>query len=74
MTQKRILVVDDEVAIQDVVKAYLQKEGFLVDTASSGREALEKVVQQGPDLIVLDLMLPDPVWGRGYKFGGIPDV
>lgn len=59
MSAKRILVVDDESAILDVVQAYLDKEGFQVFTSTSGREALEKAAQLHPDLIILDLMLPD---------------
>lgn len=59
MNQKRILVVDDEPAILDVVRAYLEKEGFQVATATTGREALERTQQWRPHLIILDLMLPD---------------
>lgn len=59
MAAKRILLVDDEPRILDVVRAYLEKEGFQVDAAASGREAIEKSAHIAPDLIVLDLMLPD---------------
>ncbi len=58
MTVNNILVVDDEKQIVDIVKAYLQKEGFRVIIAHDGRSALELVQRQPPDLIVLDLMLP----------------
>ncbi len=55
----RILVVDDEPYITDVVNAALRFEGFLSDEASTGAQALEKA-RAGPyDLIVLDVMLPD---------------
>ncbi|MCC5896057.1 MAG: response regulator transcription factor [Alkalibacterium sp.] len=55
---KKILVVDDEKPISDIVKFNLEKEGFEVVTAYDGEEAIEKVEQENPDLIVLDLMLP----------------
>ena len=56
---ERILVVDDEASIQEVVRGYLEREGFIVYTASDGREALELAERKQPQLIVLDLMLPD---------------
>ena len=56
---KRILVVDDEHSIVDAVATALRYEGFEVDEAYSGRAALESVLQNEPDLVVLDWMLPD---------------
>ena len=56
---ERILVVDDEASIQETVRAYLERDGFIVYTASDGREALDLVARKQPQLIVLDLMLPD---------------
>jgi two-component system, OmpR family, response regulator len=56
---QRILVVDDEPSIVDAVATALRYEGFEVDEASSGRDALEAVTRHEPDLIVLDWMLPD---------------
>ncbi len=56
---KRILVVDDEKKIVEIVKAYLEREGFKVTTAFDGRAALDSARRQHPDLIVLDLMLPE---------------
>ncbi|OJF97168.1 response regulator YycF [Alkalibacterium sp. 20] len=55
---KKILVVDDEKPISDIVKFNLEKEGFEVVTAFDGEEALQKVEEENPDLIILDLMLP----------------
>lgn len=55
---KKILVVDDEKPISDIVKFNLTKEGYEVFTAYDGEEALEKVTEVEPDLILLDLMLP----------------
>ncbi|MFD1319073.1 response regulator YycF [Loigolactobacillus zhaoyuanensis] len=55
---KKILVVDDEKPISDIVKFNLTKEGYEVITAYDGEEALAKVTEVDPDLIILDLMLP----------------
>lgn len=55
---KKILVVDDEKPISDIVKFNLTKEGYEVITAYDGEEALEKVNEIEPDLVLLDLMLP----------------
>ncbi|KRL96769.1 response regulator YycF [Liquorilactobacillus satsumensis] len=55
---KKILVVDDEKPISDIVKFNLTKEGFDVYTAYDGQEALDQVEEVVPDLILLDIMLP----------------
>ncbi|MDH6363569.1 two-component system response regulator VicR [Enterococcus sp. PF1-24] len=55
---KKILVVDDEKPISDIVKFNLTKEGYEVHTAYDGEEALAMVEEVVPDLILLDLMLP----------------
>ena len=55
---KKILVVDDEKPISDIIKFNLTKEGFDVETAYDGEEAVEKVEEYNPDLMILDLMLP----------------
>lgn len=55
---KKILVVDDEKPISDIIKFNLVKEGYEVETAFDGEEALKKVYQYQPDLILLDVMLP----------------
>lgn len=55
----RILVVDDDQKIVRLVKAYLEKAGFQVLTAYDGETALHIVRRERPDLVVLDLMLPD---------------
>lgn len=54
-----ILSVDDEPDVTDLVKFHLSKAGFDVVTAATGREALDQVRAVKPDLILLDLMLPD---------------
>ena len=55
----RILVVDDEPDLLELVRFNLSQAGFRVETAASGREALEQLRRSPPDLMVLDLMLPD---------------
>ncbi len=59
MSSKRVLVVDDEPHIVELVKLYLTNDGFGVDAAYSGTEALDKFRSNRPDLVVLDLMLPE---------------
>lgn len=56
---KKILVVDDEKKIVEILKAYLEKEGYSVIAAYDGREALDSTWRELPDLIILDLMLPE---------------
>ncbi|RXJ02813.1 DNA-binding response regulator [Anaerobacillus alkaliphilus] len=56
--EKKILVVDDEQPIADILKFSLEKEGFTVECAHDGEEAIKKVIQLVPDLILLDIMLP----------------
>jgi two-component system OmpR family response regulator len=56
---RRILVVDDEPSIVDAVATALRYEGYEVDEAVNGRDALSSVLRDEPDLIVLDWMLPD---------------
>jgi DNA-binding response OmpR family regulator len=55
----KILVVEDEEHIRQLVSMYLTKEGFAVETAADGRAALSRVNAVKPDLLVLDLMLPE---------------
>lgn len=62
---KKILVVDDKKEIRTLLKQYLSLEGFEIDTASDGQEALFIARQEKPDLIILDLMMPNM---GGYDF------
>ena len=55
----KIVVIDDEESVRDVVKAYLERDGFTVYVAANGRDGLALAERRSPDLIVLDLMLPD---------------
>ena len=56
---KRIVVVDDDPSVQEVVRAYLERDGYLVYVAGTGNKGLALAEQVRPGLIVLDLMLPD---------------
>jgi DNA-binding response OmpR family regulator len=58
MTAARVLVVDDEPTVREVVGDYLRRDGFVVHEAADGAEALAAVAGFRPDLVVLDLMLP----------------
>ena len=62
---KTILVVDDEKRLVSLVKSYLEQEGYRVVTAYNGREALDVAAGEEPDLIVLDVMMPEM---DGYAF------
>lgn len=55
---KKILVVDDEPSLQELLKDFLSKEGFDVITASNGEEGLKKVKEDSPDLVILDCSMP----------------
>lgn len=54
-----ILIVDDEQHIIDLTKLYLEQEGYKTSSATDGKTALQKIIQEKPNLIVLDLMLPE---------------
>jgi len=58
MAEPRVLVVDDEPMVREVLARYLAKEGFAVDTAEDGQQALDAFAAERPDLVLLDLMLP----------------
>ncbi|MCX7715822.1 MAG: response regulator [Endomicrobia bacterium] len=57
-SSKFILIVEDEESIVEFLKFYLTKQGFNVETASDGNEALQKIKDKKPDLIILDIILP----------------
>jgi len=61
--KKKILVVEDEKELADLVKLRLEANGYEVEVAYDGEEGLEKAISYEPDLVVLDLMLP--------KIGGL---
>ena len=59
MSKKRILVVDDDPSIVKILRTYLEQSGYEVFTAYNGTTALASIRGDNPDLVVLDLMLPD---------------
>ena len=58
MTANSVLIVDDDVKLLQLLKAYFDKEGFITYTAGDGLEALQAVRMKNPDIMILDLMLP----------------
>jgi DNA-binding response OmpR family regulator len=65
MTAKKIMVVDDEVRLVSLVESYLKQEGYRVVSAHDGRAALSLARREKPDLIILDIMMPEM---DGYEF------
>jgi DNA-binding response OmpR family regulator len=59
VNEMKILLVDDEKRIIEVLEAYLEREGYEIHSADNGIDALKKAKTLSPDLIILDLMLPD---------------
>jgi two-component system alkaline phosphatase synthesis response regulator PhoP len=55
---KKILIVDDEPDILDILKYILEKEGYSVKKARNGEEAIDRAIEEKPDLILLDIMMP----------------
>ncbi len=56
---KKMLIVDDEVGIVDEVKDFLIEEGFLVNSADTGKEGIDRLHEFQPDIMLLDIKLPD---------------
>jgi CheY-like chemotaxis protein len=59
MTVKRILVIDDEDLIREVVKEMLEAEGYVVSMAANGKEGLRLYQKELPDLIITDIFMPE---------------
>ncbi|MBE3142103.1 MAG: response regulator [Thermoplasmata archaeon] len=57
--QARILVIDDEESIRNTMKAILKDEGFIVDLAATGSEAIQKTKQTAYNVVLIDIRLPD---------------
>jgi two-component system OmpR family response regulator len=57
-TPSRVLVVDDDPTVSEVVARYLERDGYAVETVADGRTALDRALAEPPDLVILDLMLP----------------
>lgn len=56
--RKRVLVADDDAMVRDALAAVLESEGYEVDEAANGRETVARVVEDAPDLVLLDLNMP----------------
>lgn len=59
MTETRVLLIEDEPNIIEAIRFILSREGWRVDTTSDGKNALEAVRNRNPDLVILDVMLPN---------------
>jgi len=57
--RKKILIVDDESSMVSVLQRHVSNAGYEFELATNGHEALEKIQQEVPDLVLLDLMMPD---------------
>lgn len=77
-SQGRVLVVDDDPTVADVVSRYLTREGFSVEAVANGRDAVAVATEHLPDLVVLDLMLPGldgfEVYRRIRRIAPIPVI
>ncbi|MER3468403.1 MAG: DNA-binding response regulator [Thermoflexus sp.] len=60
MAGKKVLIVDDEKSLLDVLAPFLKRAGFLVETALDGDTALARTMEFDPDVIVLDILIPEP--------------
>lgn len=57
--QKKILMVEDDIAMRDIVVHKLASNGFIVKEAADGQQGIDMIMQEKPDLVLLDLMLPE---------------
>ena len=59
MDPKRVLIIDDQPDLREMLALRLQSYGFLVETAENGREGLEKIKKQSPDVVITDIHMPE---------------
>jgi DNA-binding response OmpR family regulator len=78
MERKRVLIVDDEPQIHEVVEAYLQREGLQVESSGTVADALASIQRDRPDMMILDVTLPDgsglDVLRQASQEGRIPTI
>src|SRR5262249_56278256 len=78
MPEATVLVVDDEPLVREILSRYLTREGFAVQTAADGQQGLERWLAESPDLVLLDLMLPQvnglDVFRRGRETSDTPVI
>jgi CheY-like chemotaxis protein len=65
---KSILIVDDDLEVIDLVKNRLEANNFQVFTATNGKEGIQEAQQQKPDLIIMDILMPEMSGGDVVKF------
>jgi chemosensory pili system protein ChpA (sensor histidine kinase/response regulator) len=58
MNKKRILIVDDEAVVVRVLKLVLERSGYEVESSSNGEAALERILEQAPDVLITDIEMP----------------
>ncbi len=73
MERKRVLIVEDEPAIADVVREYLERDGFAVEVAGTVANALEALQRGAPDVLLLDVTLPDGSGLDVLRAAALPD-
>lgn len=66
-TKKRILAVDDDLIFRILIRGLLERSGYRVDSVASGEDAIARTQETGFDLIILDLMMPQPNGFEIYK-------
>lgn len=59
MSANKVLIVDDDAHIVDLIRLYLEKDGFATASASNGKEALAKFKEEAPSIVILDIMMPE---------------
>ena len=58
MNKKRVLIVDDEAVVVRVLKLVLERSGYAVESSSNGQAALERIMEQAPDVLITDIEMP----------------